>query len=75
MDVALVEVIATGYRGYLASRVSRASWAVEVACWECIKLCSSDAACCLLVASLQFVGMVGSVSWLLVRHFLLPGGL
>jgi hypothetical protein len=48
---------------------------VEGACCECIKLCSGDAARCLLVAGHQFVGVVGSVSWLLVYRFLLLGGL
>jgi hypothetical protein len=56
-------------------RASRASWAVEVACCECIRLCSGDALHCLLVASCWFIGVVGSASWLLVRHFLLLGGL
>jgi hypothetical protein len=64
-----------GRGGYLIIRASRASWAVEVACFECIKLCSGDAAHCLLGAGHRFVGIVGSVSWLLVHHFLLPGGL
>jgi hypothetical protein len=75
MAVASVKVIMRGHRGYLVSRVSRASWAAEVACWECIELCSGDAAYCLLVAGLQFVSIVGSVSWLLMHHFLWPGGL
>jgi hypothetical protein len=74
MAVASVEVITRGCGGYLVSRASRVSWAVQVAYWESIKLCSSDAAHCLLVASLQFVSMVGLVSGLLVHHFLLLGG-
>jgi hypothetical protein len=48
---------------------------VEVACLECIKQCSGDAFRCLLVAGHRFVGVVGLLSWLLVCHFLLPGGL
>jgi hypothetical protein len=38
-------------------------------------LCSGDASRRLLVAGRQFVGVVGSMSWLLVRRFRLPGGL
>jgi hypothetical protein len=34
-------------------------------------LCSGDASRCLLAASHQFVGIVGSASWLLVRRFLI----
>jgi hypothetical protein len=64
-----------GHGGYLCMRVSRASWAAEVTCCECIRLYSGDASHCLLVASHQFVGIVGSVSWLLVCRFLLQGGL
>jgi hypothetical protein len=56
-------------------RASRASWAAEVACCECIRLCSGDASRCLLVASHRFVGVAGSASSLLVHRFLLPGGL
>jgi hypothetical protein len=56
-------------------RASRVSWAVVVACFECIKVCCGDAARCLLVAGHRFVGIVGSLSGLLVRRFLLPGGL
>jgi hypothetical protein len=73
--VASVEVIARGHGGYLIIRASRASWAAEVACFECIMLCSGDASHRLLVAGHQFVGVVGSASWLLVHRFLLPGGL
>jgi hypothetical protein len=72
---ASVRVIMRGCRGYLIIRVSRVSWVVEVAYHECIKLYSSDAACGLLVASYQFVSIVGSAYWLLVHYFLLLGGL
>jgi hypothetical protein len=60
--IALVEVIARGHGGYLHIRASRASWVVEVACCECIRLYSSDASHCLLVAGCQFVGIVGAAS-------------
>jgi hypothetical protein len=56
-------------------RASRASWAAEVVSCEFIRLCSGNASRCLLVAGRQFIGVVGSASWLLVRRFLLPGGL
>jgi hypothetical protein len=46
--VASVEVIARGHAGYLHMRASRVSWAVEVACCECIRLCSSDALHCVV---------------------------
>jgi hypothetical protein len=64
-----------GRRGYLSFRASRASCAVEVACFECIMLCSGDASRHLLVAGHWFIGVAGSTSWLLVPRFLLPGGL
>jgi hypothetical protein len=47
---------------------------MEVACFECIRLCSGDTSHGLLVAGYWLVGVVGSVSWLLVSHFLLLGG-
>jgi hypothetical protein len=60
--VTLVKVIVRGCGEYLIISVSRVSWAVEVAYFECIILCSSNASHCLLVASHQFVGIVGSAS-------------
>jgi hypothetical protein len=51
---------------------SSASWVVEVAWHECIRLCSGDGHC---VVGGLFVGVVGSLSWPLARHFCLPGGL
>jgi hypothetical protein len=75
MEKSMVSVlVAENAGGYLRMRASRASWAAEVACCDCIKLCSGEAAHCLLFAGLRFVGVVGSASWLLVRRFLLPGG-
>jgi hypothetical protein len=73
--VTLVKVIARGHREYLIISVSRASWATEVTFFECIMLCSGDASHHLLVIGHWFVGIVGSVSWLLVHCFLLLGGL
>jgi hypothetical protein len=73
--IASVEVIARGRGGYLRMRALRASWVAEVACCECIKLCSGDASRFLLVAGRWFVGVVGPVFWSLPRRFLLPGGL
>jgi hypothetical protein len=70
-----VEVTASGHGGYLIMSVSSASWAAEVAWWECIRLCSSDASRGHCVAGLLFVGVVGSFCWPLVRRFRLPGGL
>jgi hypothetical protein len=60
--VALVEVITRGHGGYLIISASRASWAVEVVCFEFIMLCSSDTSHYLLVASCQFISIVGSAS-------------
>jgi hypothetical protein len=73
--VVFVEAVASWRGGYLIISASSASWVVEVACRECIRLCSGDVSLGHWVASRQFVGIVGSLSWLLVRHFLLPGGL
>jgi hypothetical protein len=70
-----VESIASRCGGNLILRASSASWVVEVAWRECIRLCSGDASRCRWVASHLFIGVVGSLSWSLVRHFLLPGGL
>jgi hypothetical protein len=70
-----VESIASRHGAYLIMRASSTSWAAEVAWHECIRLCSGDASWCRWVASFLFIGIVGSLSWLLVRRFLLPGGL
>jgi hypothetical protein len=43
--------------------------------FKCIKLCSSDASCFVLVASHWFISIVGPVFWSLRHDFLLPGGL
>jgi hypothetical protein len=43
--------------------------------WFCIRLCCGKVLHCLLVTGHWFVGIVGTVSWLLVCRFLLPAGL
>jgi hypothetical protein len=40
-----------------------------------MRLCSSDASCGHCVAGYPFIGIIGSLFWLLVHYFLLPGGL
>jgi hypothetical protein len=70
-----VEAVASWRGGYLIMRASSASWVVEVAWHECIRLCSSDASCFCWVAGCLFVGIVGPLSCPLVHRFLLPGGL
>jgi hypothetical protein len=57
-----VEVIASWHGGYLIMTASSASWVVEVAWRECIRLCSGDASWVRWVASRLFVGIVGSLS-------------
>jgi hypothetical protein len=57
-----VEVIASWRRGYLIMRASSASWAVEVAWCEWIRLCSGDTSLGRWVAGHLFVGMVGLLS-------------
>jgi hypothetical protein len=56
-------------------RASSVSWAAEVTCCECNKLCSSDTSCFLLGAGHWFISIVGPVFWSLPHHFLLLGGL
>jgi hypothetical protein len=68
-------VIMSRYGGNLILRASSASWVVEVAWHECTRLCSGDASQFCWVAGYLFVGVVVSLSWSLVHHFLLPGGL
>jgi hypothetical protein len=70
-----VDVLRGWHGGYLIISTSSASWVAEVAWRECIKLCCGDASQCCWVAGHRFVGVVGSVSWLLVHCSLLPGGL
>jgi hypothetical protein len=66
----------TSWRGrYLIIRASSASWVAEVVCHECIRLCSGDTSLRCWVAGCLFVGIIGSLSWPLVHHFILLGGL
>jgi hypothetical protein len=70
-----VGAVTSWHGGYLIIRALSASWVAEVAYCECIRPCLGNASLGHWVASHLFVGIVGSLSWLLVRYFLLPGGL
>jgi hypothetical protein len=70
-----VEAVVSWHGWYLIIRAPSASWATEVAWRECIRLCSGDTSHCYSVAGHLFIGVIGSLSYPLVRRFLLPGGL
>jgi hypothetical protein len=69
------EAIASWRGGYLIMTVLRASWAVDVAWHECMRLCSGDASHSHCVAGHPFIGIIGLLSCALIYCFLLPGGL